>query len=366
MNDDKKLNTVAKFWDQRHSRDVATDYWTSHPIISQYVHSIIAPDSSTILEWFAKNFAKGKTFERGISLGCGTGAAERQALEIGLCRSIDGFDISRDSVEAAKQEAVKAGMSDRIQYSVVDINSITLPKRHYDFALCIGSLHHVEKLEHVINELKTCLKQGAYFLINEYVGPSRLQWTGDQLDILNRVWEAMPSEYRRPGPLLPIDEQELIKVDPSEAVRSSEIISFLYNNFEIVADIQYGGSFLMPFWHQGIRQDIFLKSPTIDRQVIVKLLCVIEELILDKNLLPSCYAQIVACNNLPTNKTPLGIPLQNYHRRNWTDFWMNYSHGEREIKHELFHKAVFKLRTEGVIAFLGAVARHSRKFLLKK
>lgn len=288
MSKDETAKITAEFWDKHHKLEVSRDYWTSHPIINEYVNSIIAPHSSNILEWLVKNYSEMTPFERGISIGCGTGAADRQAIQAGLCCCIDGIDISQASIKAAKQEAQKAGLSDRLHYSVLNLNSLSLPRGYYDFALCVGSLHHVENLEHLFNELKAGLKPGAFILINEYVGPSRLQWTEKQIEILNRIWEILPQEYRKPGPLLSINKEELIRVNPSEAVRSSEIVPLLYDNFEVVAHIEYGGSFLMPFWSQGLIPDVFLEKPSLEKQVIIKLLYLIISLM-------SCFSRKKFC-----------------------------------------------------------------------
>lgn len=358
MNNEKKLKTVAEFWNQHYKLEVPKDYWTCHPIINEYVNTIIAPESSNILEWFARNFTKDKPFDRGLSLGCGTGAADRQAIQAGLCLFIEGIDISQASIEVARQEALKAGMGNLLQYRVSDLNSIKLPEGRYDFALCVGSLHHIEKLEHIFNELKTALKPGAYMLINEYVGPSRLQWTEKQLDILNRVWEIMPPEFRKAGPLSAVNKEELIKVDPSEAVRSSYIVPLLYEHFEVAAHIEYGGSFLMPFWSQGVVPDVFLEKPSIERQVIVKLLCIIDELIIEEKVLPSCYIQIVARNNPPANSRPSSNYLKNNNRKRWTGLWLSLSGGNKKRSYGLIKKGFYVLKTEGFHSLLRAVFRY--------
>lgn len=360
------VKAAAEFWNRHYKLKVPRDYWTCHPIINEYVNTIITPESSNILEWFAKNFTKDSFLDRGLSIGCGTGAADRQAIQAGLCRFIDGYDISNASIEAARREALKADLSDRLHYSVRDLNSLKIPKEHYDFALCVGSLHHVENLEHLFHELKNGLKPGAFIFINEYVGPSRLQWTEKQLKILNRVWEIMPSEYRKAGPLSSVNKEELIKIDPSEAVRSSDIVSLLYDHFEIVAHIEYGGSFLMPFWFQGIVPDVFLENSNIDRQVIIKLLCIIDELILEEKILPNCYAQIAVRNTQPAHNRPLNIPLLNSDRKRWTELWMYSPDGNKKTDSELVKKAFYVLRNEGFISMLRTIFRYSKKLLISK
>jgi SAM-dependent methyltransferase len=366
VNKEKIQKTISKFWDHHFTTEISNDYWTCHPIINEYVNTLIAPGCSNILAWFARTFIQGKPFERGLSIGCGTGAAERQAIQEGVCQFMDGIDISPVSIEMAKQAASKAGLDGRLHYSIGNLNTLQLPKRYYDFALCVGSIHHVENLEHLFNELKMSLKPGSFILINEYVGPSRLQWTEKQLKILNNVWEIMPNEFRKTGPLSPVDQGELIKVDPSEAICSSEIIPFLYNNFEIVAHIDYGGSFLMPFWSQGIIPDVFLDKPDKEKQVIIKLLCLIDELLLEEKMLPTCYAQFVVRNNPPAIKKPFTNNLRIHDRKRWTEFWLDSSYRYRQTNPKLIKKAFYMLQTEGFIPLLRAVLRYSKRVLLQK
>lgn len=368
--------TAAEFWDEHHKLEVPRDYWTCHPIINEYVNSIIAPNSGSILEWFAKTFSEEIPFERGVSIGCGTGAADRQAIQAGICRHIDGFDISPASIGAAAQEAAKAGLDSVVQYEVADVNSLSLPEGRYDFALCVGSLHHVEKIEHLFNELRTKLKPGSYLFINEYVGPVRLQWTRKQLGILNLIWEIMPPEFRKPGPLSPVDEEELRRVDPSEAVRSEEIIPLLYKHFRIVNHTEYGGSFLMPFWSQGVVPEQFLDNPGVERQVIAKLLCVIDTLLLEERILPSCYAQIVARNEDPGADPQPVEALYGDDRKRWTTLWLPTAleGATTQIRHDymepvgvrdrgLVMKALYVLKDGGPLELVKAVLRYARKAL---
>jgi SAM-dependent methyltransferase len=297
MRKDSRNKAVADYWDSNCSIEISKGYWTCHPIINEYVNAIIAPGAANILEWFKKRYAATEPLERGLSLGCGTGAAERQAIETGLCRYMDGVDISPASIETARREAEKANLKENLHYMVMDLNSLDLPARYYDFALYVGSLHHIDNLEYMFDGLKKWLKPNAYIFINEYVGPSRLQWTEKQLSIINKVWEIVPTEYKKAGPIQAVDREELIRTDPSEAARSTEIIPLLYRHFEVVEHIDYGGGFLVPFWSQVINPDVFLNSPDIDKQIIIKLLCFLDQLILEEKILPSCYAQIVAKNN---------------------------------------------------------------------
>jgi hypothetical protein len=137
----------------------------------------------------------------------------------------------------------------------------------------------------------------------------------------------------------------------------------LYNNFEIVEHIDYGGSFLMPFWSQGIVPDVFLEKPSQEKQVIIKLLCFIDELLLEEKILPSCYAQFVAKNNPPTINRPTTINLQNNSRNRWTEFWLDSSYQYRETSPNLFKKGFYVLKTQGFVPLLKAVLRYLKRKL---
>ena len=94
------------------------------------------------------------------------------------------------------------------------------------------------------------LRTGGYFVMDDFVGPSRFQWTDYQLEIMNRVRAILPDRFfvhpadpkktlsrtiRRPG----IDE--MIAADPTEAADSANILPALRDIFPEVEVIPTGG-----------------------------------------------------------------------------------------------------------------------------
>lgn len=53
-------------------------------------------------------------------------------------------------------------------------------------------LHHITNLEHLLEQVRIALCPGGLFVVLEYVGPSRFQWS-DKVDyLMNRMLAALP------------------------------------------------------------------------------------------------------------------------------------------------------------------------------
>jgi SAM-dependent methyltransferase len=187
-----------------------------------------------------------------LSLGCGGAGAEIGAARDGLFASMVALDVAGRAVEAAERAAAAAGISS-IEFGVADLNRPTLPAATYDVVMMSMALHHVAALEALFAAVRTTLKPRGIFLVNEFVGPRQLQFTDLQLAIVRDLLAALPerlridsatgqvkSEYVR----LPVEHWNLW--DPSEAVRSDEIVPLLHRHFEVVLQIDYGGTLLNP------------------------------------------------------------------------------------------------------------------------
>lgn len=110
------LKRVAERWDNTEwAHGVPRGYWAHHPLIDRYINSSIMPNDESIMHWFAHNFLADGPRERAISIGCGLGAGDRQALLAGVCRYLDGFDISPASIEVARRNAPHSIRSSRLR-----------------------------------------------------------------------------------------------------------------------------------------------------------------------------------------------------------------------------------------------------------
>ncbi|MGZ5473346.1 MAG: class I SAM-dependent methyltransferase [Thermoanaerobaculia bacterium] len=170
------------------------------------------------MDWFSRQYSP--RFARALSIGCGTGALERDLLKRGICDRFDAFDGSPVSLDVAKTEAAKLGLSEHIHYSIADFNEPKLPRRAYNAVFFQQSAHHVAKLEKLFRAVLRSLKPGGVLYLDEYIGPSRSDWNDRLLGPLRSINKLLPEEVRTRDDLpLPIQWD-----DPSEAIRSAEIL----------------------------------------------------------------------------------------------------------------------------------------------
>lgn len=200
---------------------------------------------------FRKYFSSRKNL-KALSLGCGTGHRELKWAELGVFKNIDAYDLSKTRIEFAKKEAEEKGYSKIINYRVADIYKIKERNNYYDVILVEHSLHHFSPLKDLLFRINNFLKPDGFFIVNEFIGPTRFQWTDRQIKVTNGLLSILPAKYRvkwsdktiktkifRPSKL------SMILNDPSEAVESSDILPLLQKVFNVKEVKEYGGTILM-------------------------------------------------------------------------------------------------------------------------
>ncbi len=228
---------VSRFWDANREKSRDPTYWMAHPLCRRAINRRVSGDPDEWpLDWFRRTRVA-RPFERGVSWGCGLGAFERNAVRIGIAREIDAFDISPASVEDARREAGAEGLRG-LAYAVGDFNDPRLDRQpRYDVVFFHASLHHVGALERLFRRLALGLRGRAALYLDEYVGPSRAHWTDDRLSLAQSFLDRVPPGAKTGGRIPPPIEAG----DPSEAIRSDEIPTFVREFFELAEWRPYGG-----------------------------------------------------------------------------------------------------------------------------
>jgi hypothetical protein len=159
-------------------------------------------------------------------------------------------------------------------------------------------VHHVERLERALDQIASSLRTGGVLALNEYVGPSRLQFSDRALGIVNDVMVRLPARYRRSavlGEVYPHRERpdlaHLLRVDPSESVRSNEILPLVEERFEVLERFELGGSVLQPLLYDLVQN--FDDDDPYDA-ALLRTLCALEGLLVDGGALASDYVVLVA------------------------------------------------------------------------
>lgn len=299
--------TVKDHWSQKAQQEdlERRNYvdWMNHPFIDKfYINRQISKNpEENWLVYVNKNYVP-VTLDLGLTLGCGNGGLERHALSLGMCRQFEAFDIAEGAIDVARDLAVKEGIDSQVKYEVMNINQIFLEPDKYDIVFASMSAHHFSELEHIYSQVRTALKPNGFFVLNEYVEPTQFQWTDEQLVLINDLLKILPNKYREyislPGQIkqsvwkLTIDEMN--NIDPSEAIRSAEVLPLLKQYFSILERIDYGGTIL----HQ-LMQDI-VGNFALDKEqdiALLNLICYLEETLIKKKVIPSDFALIIAQNN---------------------------------------------------------------------
>ena len=252
---DAGLETAGKHWGERAREQVALNKpnsWAECPIVNhEYICPLISGQANVgWLEYVARKYYTSPV-PIALSLGCGGGGLERHGLQLQIAERFDAFDVSDDALALAKEEALESGQLEFINYTVANLNKLEFAENSYDAVFASQSVHHIAALEHYMQQVSSCLKPGGYFIINEFVGPNQFQWTDVQLAHCQRLLEEIPESYRQmirePGLKHSVERptiEFMNAYDPTEAIRSADIVTELERQFEIVERRDFGGTLL--------------------------------------------------------------------------------------------------------------------------
>jgi len=231
----------AAYWDREVTNPVTPTAhgWMAHPLVRHYINESISGSlGGWPLDWFQRTYPR--KFGHALSIGCGTGALERDLLRRDVVETIDAFDLSNDSLMVARTEAAGEQLHERVRYFRGDFNAITLPRDHYDLVCFHQSLHHVQNIEPLLREVMRAMKPDGVLYLDEFIGPSRTDWSPFTVRWYRALYQSFPRNVRYFDDFaMPIQEE-----DPSEAIRSADIFSRLVIGFDIEQFRGYGGNIL--------------------------------------------------------------------------------------------------------------------------
>lgn len=228
---DDTSRRVVDFWTRQHGReDLGThDNFLSHPLVQGYLCLRAVGGLISLMDALSNQLRdRTQPGARLFSPGCGRGDKE-MILAAGFPdREFVAMDITPGILDLARAEAEQRGLRN-IRFEEGDFNRLALEANSYDVVLGLGSIHHVEALEGFWGEVRRALRPGGLVLAQEYIGPDRMQWNEAQVREGSRVLASLvPDEHKvHHHDVRPVDLAMLIADDPSEAVRSSEILSTL-------------------------------------------------------------------------------------------------------------------------------------------
>jgi 2-polyprenyl-3-methyl-5-hydroxy-6-metoxy-1,4-benzoquinol methylase len=362
------LRATAQHWEKQGSWQPGRgQFWLELEAVQERSNRKVSCDAGKnwIVYTLERHFAGRLPLQQCLSLGCGEGGLERELASLGAFVHCDACDIAEGSIQNARQTAKTAGFHN-IDYAVAELNSIELCAERYDAVWAMDSVHHVKNLEHLFAQAASALKPNGLLILNEYVGPTRFQFAARQRQIIQACNDLLPPDYRRivtarlqqetsliretgrksfarrlvakvlDGDLVPALRRRLERsgarragvrptrtsvhlpvansvaaVDPSEAVRSADIMPVLRQHFDIVEYKPLGGAIL-----QFLLADIAGNFETKDGERLLPMLFGIEDVLMEIGDLPSDFAYIVARPQMRQTSVPSAETWKALHDHN--------------------------------------------------
>lgn len=274
------------------ARSGARLFWLNHPRVAKHYHEKALVGGLPWREWIPQ--ALGRRAGRVLELGCGSGDGLLETWRAGIAEEYIGLDLDESRFETVRDAIRAAG--GRIRFLAADANEMRLQKSRYDLIYAVQSLHHFEKLERIMSEVRRALTPNGIFVLDEYVGPARFQWTNLQISLTNQMLGLMPVSLRqyRNGIEKACEErstvEQVIAVCPSEAIRSDEIVRVFYDHFRVVEHKNLGGT-IQHLLYSGIIHNFPDDDPRTDH--LIDCIDGIESTLIERQVIPSDFVLLV-------------------------------------------------------------------------
>jgi SAM-dependent methyltransferase len=362
LSEPKEIKRAAQKWDEHVVNSelgavTGLAWWEAGPAIDEHINQKITGRAGE--DWVSytlRTHFQGKLpVAECLVLGCGTGHLERKLAGLGVFEHCDAYDVSIGSVETAVSLAWDAGYS-HINYQIANVNELVLPASHYDMVWISAAMHHFSALEFIYQQISQGLKTDGLLVMFEYVGPNRFQFSQRQKEVANLCLRLLPEKYRilrpqaieseikrsplnhgagwfasrlvaktREGDLLRLmkrrlrayrskytgglpvkdsvsfpTESSVTADDPSEAVRSQELLIILGLSFDIVELTGFGGNIT-----QYLLNDIAGNFSEDDQnsQSLLRMIQMIEDTLIQCGEFEDDFAYIVASPKPVTSNT---------------------------------------------------------------
>lgn len=252
--EDPERDATSKHWGER-ARALETEQrptaWTDSPLVNRlYINPLVSGNADTgWLTYVARQYFP-TPVGMALSLGCGGGGLERHGYDLQIAREFHGLDVAQDAIALARELALRPRKR-RIRYEVADLNTLVLPENRFDTVFASQSVHHITALEHYLEQVRRTLKPGGLFILNEFVGATQFQWPDQQLALANAMLARIPEHYRESirghGLKTHVERPTLAlmnQIDPTEAIRSADILAEVDARFALVEARDFGGTLL--------------------------------------------------------------------------------------------------------------------------
>lgn len=226
--------------------------WWIIPKVQARWNSLITGNSEVDYETYLTQKLAHKKEIRLLSVGSGTCSHELKLAKLNPHWLITCLDFSEKLLDYARVQAQTRNLNN-MRFLADDVYKANFPAASYDVLLFHASLHHFKRMEAFLERVIKWLNPGGLVVINEYVGPDRLQYPRHQIQAINEALQIIAPEYRTVYKTQLKKKRyygsgllRMVLADPSECIESASILPALHTQMHIVEEKGYGGNILMP------------------------------------------------------------------------------------------------------------------------
>lgn len=232
------LPEIFHYWSNKYLRPLLEEYGITHPD-DLFVKNMFASAKECLDE-------NPTTQLNYLSIGSGNCDTEvRIAVrlrDLGLkdfC--IDCLDLNPTMLDRGKQMAIESGVSEHLSFIETDLNSWQARKQ-YVSAIANQSLHHIQNLEGIFDQIKAALYPQGSFITSDMIGRNGHQRWPEALDVIDDLWRELPERYKFNHQLKRL-ELKFVNWDCStegfEGIRAQDILPLLIKNFHFEFFVSY-------------------------------------------------------------------------------------------------------------------------------
>ncbi len=226
--------------------------WWSIPLVRERWNYLITGDKNVTYERYVTEKFSNEQNVKMLSLGAGVCSHELEFARLNPGWEITCVDFSEKLLKSAEENANTEGLTN-LKFLVEDVYKYNYPDNYYNVVLFHSSLHHFKGLNEYIRKVHRSMALKGKLIINEYVGPNRLQYSKQQIKAINQNLQLIDNEYRKMYKTNLYKKRyygsgilRMIVSDPSECIESEKILPVINNYFRTIEEKGYGGNLLMP------------------------------------------------------------------------------------------------------------------------
>jgi SAM-dependent methyltransferase len=282
------LRRAAQHWSEASEGGLAqATRWWQHDHIVRHINTSICgrPVSGLAGGDIARitSVCDGARLHRGVSVGCGNGAKELALLQSDVVGHFDLFEISEVRIAQGRSMAHQKGLAGRVSFRQEPIDFSAQPRPSYDLVYWNNALHHMLDVDAAVGWSRQVLAPGGILYVNDFVGPTRMQFPDEMLRIANRVRAALPDRLLRhpsspdrgplPRQLDRPDPQRLAARDPTECADSDNILPAIRSHFPASVVTLTGGV----VYHLALN-DVLANFRTLEDRSLLELLLLLDDI----------------------------------------------------------------------------------------